>query len=140
MAMLNIGQGLIHFRQFANDLFSNIAELLGHLYIKVYFSILFILNASIWFFSYYAIKNIHDTEIALHYNVDFGIDYYGSSKNVFIIPAIALLILLINVGILLNFRKSKDRKFISHILLLSALVSHIILFTALLSIYLINTR
>jgi hypothetical protein len=116
------------------------AELFSHLYARIYLAILAAANAGLWLFARYILSVIKDAEIALHYNVDFGIDYYGAAENIYTIPLISLVMLLINTGILLALRRSKDRKFIAQILMLAALVADLMLFTAMFSIYLINTR
>lgn len=117
-----------------------IAIFLSPVYIKAYLIFLTIINLFIWSTAYYINSKIDNERMALHYNVDFGIDYYDSSEKIYIIPFLGLIIILINsfIGIITN--EYRDRRFISHILFSAALISNIVLTAAIASIYLINFR
>ena len=78
--------------------------------------------------------------IALHYNVDFGIDYYGSVNKLFILPLLGLVIFVVNVVLFSIVRNQKDRKFIGHILCAVAVLANLILLVGIASVYLINIR
>ena len=109
-------------------------------YVKVYLFFLFFVNILIWFFARY-IKIATGTEqIALHYTVDFGIDFYGDAGKIFIIPLLGLIIILFNFIIVLILSQNKDFILFSHILLIAALLSNVVLLAAILSVYLINFR
>ena len=122
------------------NLAKHIVNFFELLYVKVYLIILIILNLFSWFTSYYINLKIDNDRMALHYNVDFGIDYYDDSEKIYIIPLLGLIIILINTTIGIVINDYKDRRFISHILFSAALVSNIILMAAISSIYLINFR
>ncbi len=115
-------------------------DLFSRLFIRVYLLILILINASLWIISYYINSNLNSEEIALHYNVDFGINLIGRPAEVYIIPVISLIFLLLNLSILLGLKKSKERIFAAHVLLSGALASSLILLVAIATVYLINFR
>lgn len=107
-------------------------------YAKIYISVLLAINGGIWVFAFLIKTKITEKQIALHYNIDFGIDYYGDINKVFVIPILGLIIALVNFILYSTVSYSKDRVFIAHLLNASAVVSNIILLTAIILIYLIN--
>jgi len=78
-----------------------------------------------------------DGLIPLHYNIYFGIDYMGEWYKIFTLPLIGLIVFAVNLFISI-FVYFKD-KFISYILLVSAILVQIIIFLASLSVVWINT-
>ncbi|MFH0891996.1 MAG: hypothetical protein V1867_04405 [Candidatus Falkowbacteria bacterium] len=109
-------------------------------HVKIYSFVLLAVNAIIWLIARFIGSNIDTDQIALHYNVDFGIDYYGDTEKIYIIPLLGLIIIVVNFFLYVNLSPRKDRKFISHILLAAAGIANIILLTAIVSIYLVNFR
>ena len=124
-------------RQLIKDYFFNS---LSDLNVKIYLAILLALNVVIWVISIIINSSIDDKQIALHYNVDFGIDYYGDITKIYIIPLLGLIIILINFILYSSVSYSKDRKFISHFLFSTAIAVNIILLTGITLVYLINFR
>lgn len=118
--------------------FSTLADLISYFYIKVYLFFILSINILIWLVAFYIDSKIQEEQIALHYNVDFGIDFYGSKAHVYIIPVLGFLILVLNLSLLLGVIQHKDRRFISHLLLATALMTNIILLVSVISVYLIN--
>lgn len=115
-------------------------DLFSYLFIKIYLSIVLAINIFLWFAAAYINNNLNSEQIALHYNVDFGINLIGSPKKIFIIPILGLIFLFLNLGVLLGLRRNKERFFAAHVLLSGALASNIILLAAVLIVYLINFR
>jgi hypothetical protein len=136
--MLNFSKIQIKFNTSVKGLQNLIFDLLTLFYIKVYLLALFVANILIWAMSFFIDSRIDRQQIALHYNVDFGIDYYGDKNKIYIIPILGVLIIFINFLLLASTSRSRDKKFIAHILMTTALVSNIILLTAAISVYLIN--
>jgi hypothetical protein len=110
------------------------------LFVKIYIAVLLVLNAFIWYLAYFIYKEVDTELIALHYNVDFGIDYYGSSDKIFYLPFIGLLISLINFSVYASSFRHKDKKFIAHVLLATAIISNILILLSTISVYIINFR
>ncbi len=135
---MNISKLKIIISNEIKDFQNLVFNLFSYLYIKIYFIFLLLINLLIWLTSFSIDSKIDGNQIALHYNVDFGIDYYGDKNKIYIIPLLGFIIILVNLFFLINMYKSRDRKFISHVLLTSALVSNIILLIAIISVYLIN--
>lgn len=78
-----------------------------------------------------------DFPIILHYNVFFGVDMLGSWKEVFILPFIGLILLLVNGFLALHLYKRKER-IASYLLLMAALMIQLSLLVASISIIIIN--
>ncbi|HOZ56416.1 MAG: hypothetical protein BWY51_00385 [Parcubacteria group bacterium ADurb.Bin316] len=111
---------------------------LSDLFIKVYLAIAVLLNILIWIGAKYIAVAIGTNQIALHYSVGFGIDYYGDTVKIFIIPLLGLLVVLLNFVLYVLVSGYRDRNFIAHILFTSSIVSNIILLIAIISVYIIN--
>lgn len=108
------------------------------LYIKIYFFCLLVLNIIAWFGAGFIDSKIDKKIIALHYNVDFGINLIGEAKNIYVIPLVGLIIIIVNSILYISLLKNKDRKIISHILFASGIFISFLLLSAITSIYLIN--
>lgn len=135
---MNISNIQIAITNEIKDFQNLVFNLFSFTYIKLYFGFIFFVNFLIWITSFSIDSKIEGQQIALHYNVDFGIDYYGDKNKIYIVPLLGLIIVFINFIFLTSVYRSRDRKFIAHVLLTSALVSNIILLIAIISIYLIN--
>lgn len=122
-------------KQAVHDFF---AKLFEFTYIRIYLAILMSLNLIIWIFSRYIDLQIDEKMIALHYSVDFGIDYYGNMGKIYVIPFLGLFIIAINSMVFNSVLGYKDRRFLSHLLLSSAIVVNLILLASTTMIYLIN--
>ena len=87
------------------------------------FSILFILGTWVLFL----IKKIEQGPLTvLHYNVYVGIDMFGHSKWLYVIPTSVLVLTLLDIYLaMLLWTK---QRIMSYFLLLAALLSHIIMF------------
>lgn len=115
-----------------------ILETLAYLFVKIYLISIIIVNILIWYISL-KIKNYsQDDLIALHYNVDSGINLIGPVKDIFIIPYLGIIIFLLNLILIFSLNKYKNIRFISHLLLLTALLTNIILLAGIASLYFIN--
>ncbi|MFH1744948.1 MAG: hypothetical protein ABH881_02145 [bacterium] len=118
-----------------------VLEVFSYLDIKIYVSLFLIINIVSWILAKSIIHLVDAEQIALHYNVDFGIDYYGNTSNIYIIPLLGLIIFLINFVLYAGIGiRHKARRFFSHVLFSVAIVSNYILLTAILLIYLVNFK
>lgn len=115
-------------------------DLFDVLYVKIYLAAMILVNILIWVLSKFITSRIGAEQMALHYNVDFGIDYYGNVANIYIIPILGFFIILVNFFLFAFTAKYKDKIFISHLLFSSAILSNVILLAAVISIYLVNFR
>jgi len=136
--MLSISKLQIELQNLKKEINDIMSDLLSYFYVKIYLISLFIVNIFIWLMSFFIDSRIDSDQMALHYNVDFGIDYYGNKNLIYIIPVLGIMISLINFCLLATMSRSRDRRFIAHLLLASALICNIILLTAQISVYLIN--
>lgn len=114
------------------------SRLFEQLYIRIYLFVLLAINLGNWILARYIDSQIDEKMIALHYNVDFGFDYYGNTKKIYIIPLLGLLIIVVNSLLFNSVNEYKDRKFLSHLLLGSAILVNIILLASTTIVYLIN--
>lgn len=104
--------------------------------IKLFLAAGLILNISLFLFFYFSIKQ-SDIPIVLHYNVDWGVDYFGEVKNIFILPTVGLIILLTNNFLALKFWFRM--KILSFFLLSVTMLSEIFLWLAGIALYIINS-
>lgn len=100
----------------------------------IFFS--FLLNIGLFLFFLFFIKQT-DIPIVLHYNVDWGVDYFGEFKNIFVLPFVGLLIFLLNCVLALKiWSKFKS---LSYFLLSVTLISEVFLWVAGIALYIINS-
>ena len=127
-----------NFYQLLNQTKDAFFDIFGYLFVKIYIISIILVNFLIWYISL-KIKNYSfDELIALHYNVDSGINLIGPVKDIFIIPFLGIIIFLLNFILVLSLNRYKNIQFISHILLLTALLSNIVLLAGIASLYFIN--
>ncbi len=140
--MFNFTKILSRFYLLKQNLKKNIFDLFSHFFIKVYLGALVLLNFLVWFVASRIYSQAETPQIALHYNVDFGIDLYDDVTKIFIIPFLGLLLTIINLIIILlvNYYQRSEVKFISHILLATAILANLLLLAATITIYFINFR
>lgn len=92
-------------------------------------------NAVMWI-AIWRIVQPTDQPMILHYNVYFGIDAIGDWRNIYLMPALALAFLLVNV-ILSRFFYYKER-LASYLFALMAFVIQILMAVGVGSVILIN--
>lgn len=108
--------------------------------VKIYLGAVLACNLFLWFIAWRIISTVNSDMIALHYNIDFGIDYFGSARKVFIIPLLGFFIFFINIYVAVNLRRKKDWRFLSHVLFSISLICNLVLAASIISIYQINFR
>jgi hypothetical protein len=138
--MLNISDIFSHIYFLKKNFLRSVSFLFDFFHIRILIIILVGLNLLIWFLALFVNYNVSQSLIVLHYNIDFGVDLIGEAKRLYIIPLLGLVIILINKILLMTLFKNEHFKFISYLLLLSALFVNFILLIALSIIYLINFR
>lgn len=94
------------------------------------------LNIGLFLFFLFFIKQ-SDIPIVLHYNVDWGVDYFGEVKNIFILPLAGLVIFLLN-GIL-ALRLWIRMKILAYFLVSITLISEVFLWLSGIALYIINS-
>jgi len=120
------------------DLTDKFFEVVSYLVVRIYLIVFLFFNLTLWFIAYIIYSQSSDTLIALHYNVDFGVNLIGSVNKIFVLPIIGLLIMVINFTVVLSAFRMKSARFLVHVLLFTPVLIHIFLLTAAVSIYLIN--
>jgi hypothetical protein len=106
--------------------------------VRIYLSILLVLNVIIWIVARYIALVVDADQIALHYSVGFGIDYYGDTNQIYVIPFLGLVVIILNFILYSLVSGYRDKNYIAHVLFASALVANIILLIATYSVYIIN--
>ena len=104
---------LMFFRQNIKNYFF---DPIFYLYIKIYLFVLLFINMISWLTAGYLNTQMDGGLLALHYNVDFGINLVGEAKKIYIIPLLGLIIIIVNTFLFIFVSRYKDRIFISHIL------------------------
>ena len=108
--------------------------------VRIFLFLALMLNFFLWLYAKYILSVIDEPLIALHYNIDSGIDFYGRSAYIYAVPLTGLIILFFNFLLMLITSRNKDREFMSYILLSACLFANLILLVSLRIIYLINFR
>lgn len=107
-------------------------------YLRNYtFGVIFF-SALNWLLAWSIFRQSQGQQLILHYNIKFGADNIGDPTHLFFLPAIGLLIFLLNL-IIANIIRS-DKNFLGHLLLYSSLIFNQLILAGLWSIYLINFR
>lgn len=94
-----------------------------------------VLIVGLFLFFLFFIKQ-NNIPIVLHYNVDWGVDYLGEVKSIFILPLVGAIIMMINGFLALKFWKKN--KFLSYFLTTTALLAQCFLVISGIALYLIN--
>ncbi|MBI2634958.1 MAG: hypothetical protein HYW79_00180 [Parcubacteria group bacterium] len=108
---------------------------LGDFKIKIILILSVVLNAGLFMFFYFFIKQ-SNVPIVLHYNVNWGVDYFGEVKDVFTLPVIGFLILFFNT--VLAVRLWFKSRILSYFITAIILISQIFLVLSGIALYLIN--
>lgn len=125
---------------FWHELGEFLSELFSYTETKLYFVGTIIVNALAWLATYQIYHSSPlSQEIALHYNVDFGINLIGAAKNIFVIPAVGLIILVLNILLLFGLRKNfSDKRFNRQLILAFTLIANLFLLIATIILYIVN--
>jgi hypothetical protein len=92
-------------------------------------------NVAIWAVIFFTVEST-DRPVILHYNIYFGVDYVGDWKAVYAMPALALLIFLVNL-VLSRFFYYKER-LVAYLFAMMALLVQLLMMVGVGSIILIN--
>ena len=95
-----------------------------------------ILNGINWGLIAFFIRPV-DFPIILHYNVYFGVDVIGAWWQLYFLPAIGLIILIINTVLGYLFYQKQER-IIAHLLMLATFIAQISMTVAVASLLIIN--
>ena len=95
-----------------------------------------VLNGAIWAMIAFFIRPV-DFPIILHYNVYFGVDVIGAWWQVYFLPVIGLIVLLVNSTLGYLFYGQKER-IVAHLLMLATFIVQIVITVAVASVLLIN--
>lgn len=93
------------------------------------------LNISLFLFFMFFIKQ-SNIPIVLNYNVDWGVNYFGEVKSIFVLPSVGLIIFFLNG--FLAFKLWRKNRILSYFFTASALLVQAILFISGIALYLIN--
>jgi len=93
------------------------------------------LNIALFLFFYFFIKQ-SDIPIVLHYNVDWGVDYFGEVKSIFVLPTVGMIIFLLN-GVL-ALKLWGENRVLSYFLTTATFLIQGLLIVSGIALYLIN--
>ena len=93
------------------------------------------LNIALFLFFYFFIKQ-SNIPIVLHYNVDWGVNYFGEVKSIFVLPTVGTIIFLLN-GVLALKLWEKSR-ILSYFLTTVTFLVQSFLIVSGIALYLIN--
>jgi len=121
-----------------NKLTAIAKSLWSFFYIRVYLGLVLFFNLANWTFALIVEYRSTLDQVVLHYNVDFGVDLYGTTSRLFLIPLAGLLIFLVNLLVIANIERHE--RFIIHCLLATATIANLLLLIAQMSLYFYNLR
>ena len=103
----------------------------------IYLGIALLINGLTWFLVIVTHRSLADSLAILHYNVIFGIDKIGEPTSLYQLPAIGLILIIVNffVSVLLV---RKREQIPGQFLLLTAILGNLILLVAVYLLYIIN--
>jgi len=88
--------------------------------------------------AYLLATKVGDSQMIMHYSVNFGVDYIGSSSSLYYLPAIGFLFYVLNLICAYVF--NREDKFFIHLYMLGSFVVNNLIIAAIGSLYLINFR
>lgn len=100
-----------------------IKEFFKNKLLLILFSSSFVVNVFNFLFLFYFIRELNNFVI-LHYNVYLGVDLMGESNQVFLVPAVGLFFIIINLILAIYFFSRKERM-LSHILSLTTFIAQL---------------
>ncbi|MCX6744345.1 MAG: hypothetical protein NTX82_02365 [Candidatus Parcubacteria bacterium] len=110
------------------------------LWAKINFVASVLINVTLWgalYFKLHSLSYLSESgQISLHYNIYFGIDNIGPWYNVFIIPILGLIIIILNNVLAYIF--FLQEKTISYLFIFSQTIIQVILFAAGIFVILLN--
>lgn len=135
-----------------------VKDLFGFFYIRLYLIIIIGINLLNWLFVFIININVSQNLVVLHYNIDFGVNLIGDAKQIYIIPFMGLIIILINLFLMVMAYKQANQpvnregggdaeidpvkiisgKLFANLLLSGSLAVNFFLLIGISSIYLIN--
>ncbi len=115
-----------------------IINLLSLSLVKIYLLTILAINAIDWLIVYFINKNLSQSLVILHYNVNLGVNLIGEAVKIYTIPLLGLIFALLNFVLLLYIYR--QGKFVIHLLMSSAILANLFLLAATGAIYLINSR
>lgn len=156
--MISLSKLLNNFHLGRQGFAETAVNLSGFFYIRIYLIINIGINLLSWLFAYIININVSQELVVLHYNIDFGVNLIGNVKQIYIIPFLGLIIVIVNVFLLLMIYdyanqaigriaepgnenepvKLASGKIIANFLLAGSLLANFFLLAGLSSIYLIN--
>lgn len=106
----------------------------------IYLAIIIALQIFNWWQAWNIFRRLTSEFLILHYNVDFGIDLLGQSRDVFYFPTLSLVVVLFNIILALSFFRRPKGRLLMHLLLSATIIFSVFVSTALLMLSLINFR
>lgn len=138
--MLSLSKLHNAFYSYRRAFFGSVSHLFDFLPAKIYILSSISVNTVSWILTFMFKQSLSQDLIIMHFNVDFGVDLIGRSRQIFIIPSLGLAFIVLNIIICLVLLKSAHFKFLMHFILASAFLANIFLLIALGPIYNINFR
>jgi len=122
----------------ADNLKSGLGDLWHYSYLKVLLITALSINVLNWLLSIFMVVRVKEEIIALHHNIYFGISLIGEPRQVYFIPLLGLILIIINT-VFSYLIKEEDNFFMYVFAATSALINFFLLL-GLGSIIMINFR
>ena len=115
-----------------------LSELWRHYYLKVLLIAGLIINGVEWFLAVFVVLRIKEEIIALHHNIYFGINLIGEPRQIFFIPLLGFIIIIINT--IFSYLVKEDDDFFMYVFAATSALVNFFLLLGLGSIIMINFR
>lgn len=127
---------LFHIRN--TDLKTGIVNLWRDTKLRALLFVSLFLNIIAWLVGFFINTRVTEKFIALHHNVYFGITLIGTPRQVYFIPFLGLIIIMVNI--VFSYLIKEEDNFFVYVLIISSLLINIFLLLGLGAIMLINFR
>lgn len=88
----------------------------------------------VWLFA----SQVGESQIIMHYSINFGVDYIASAQNLYYLPIVGTLFFLVNLFCAYAF--NRNDKFFIHLYMLGSWFANNLIIATIGSLYLINFR
>ncbi len=114
---------------------ASVSEIFNSWQLRIALIVNLVLNLSLWVIALRINQIVSQQLVVLHYNVDFGVNYIGSVKMLYIIPLMSLIILVLNISVMAVLRKEI---YFYYLLVSVSIICTLFLHVAIGTIYLVN--
>lgn len=84
------------------------------------------------------VERVGESQVIMHYNINFGVDYIASAYNLYYLPVLGSLFYVVNLACAYLFNKTDN--FFIHLYMIGSWLANNLIIATIGSLYLINFR